>query len=823
MAFSILHARGLIRFVLPLACLHLAALAHSAATAEQFKVIALWLFDEQQGIYPSCVLGDAGSNRFPLVLGPGGRIVEGKFGNALEPSEPPKVRYPLEELLVGLAEKQSMAVNRSGAAPAITWQNNQFCALMTRGERHLRQEVNFGSPTNSSLNLAQQNWTIEFWFRLRGDSAEGESVVFEIGEGPRGANDRVTQLLLAEDGLTFVLVNQPSGTRLAIASAPAEKGQWRHYAFVFDGDEGQLRHYVDGRLQPLPEKCRFAPLNVGDEDYMSVGRDCYWRRSLPGALDEMRFSQGEVYTADFSPPSSFSKYHHGYEPPSLKAGPPLLFAGEADDASAVPLGDRKHVFIDNALLSESENITFQANPPRLAELVLENKGFSNHVSVFENEASGDGLVRLYFRGPDNSLAVWESDDGVHFRAPDLGREYQGRRNIVIEDPVGLGSLFVDPNAPPEERIKYYSGYRGRGQFVYSSPDGYTFTRNETAALPFRGASQSLVYYDDQRQTYVGYHRSDMYRTSGGKTERSAVMTETRDLMRPWPFRPVSQEHQNELGKRLRLGRKSPYYVDNGPVTPPGFGLEYPRVFAPESEFDEPGVDIYVPKCMKYPWATDTYVAFPLMYFHYDGEGPEGRVVLGREERQRGSGPIETQLAVSRDGISWRRYPRPAYIGIGHHAGLDLKKNYIAHGMVRRGDEIWQYYAGSDRYHSTWQESGREAIFRVVQRLDGFVSADFSYTGGHMVTRPLTFTGNGLILNVDADATGHLQVGLLNEVGEFIEGFGVEDCVYVNCDETAAEVEWLDNGKDLSSLAGRVVRVRIEGRGAKLYSMQFVER
>ena len=49
--------------------------------------VALWLFDEQVGLYPSCVLGDAATNDCPLVLGPGGQIVKGKFGNALEPSE----------------------------------------------------------------------------------------------------------------------------------------------------------------------------------------------------------------------------------------------------------------------------------------------------------------------------------------------------------------------------------------------------------------------------------------------------------------------------------------------------------------------------------------------------------------------------------------------------------------------------------------------------------------------------------------------------------------------------------------------------------------
>jgi hypothetical protein len=806
-----------------LAIAGLEAHVHQASSASEVQTLALWLFDEQLGLYPSCVLGDAASNRFPLVIGPGGRLVEGKFGNALEPCDPPKVSYPPEEFLVGLAEKQGFAVNDPNAAPALTWNNNRACALMTRGEQHLRQEVGFASSTQSALNLGRGDFSIEFWHRVHGAKVAGEGVVIEIGQGPRGGNDRVTQLLLNDDGASFTLVNQPSGTRLRIPSIRGDSGRWRHLAFVYDADAGRLRHYVDGKVQPSPEPCKLAPLEAGDEDYMCVGRDCRWERPLPGALDELRISLGEVYVEDFEPPKSFSKYHHGYEPPSLRKGPPLLFGGEANQEKTVELGSRKHVFLDDALVAQSDNVAWQGNPPQVEELVLENAGFSNHVSVFEDVESGDGLVRLYFRGPNDSLAVWVSKDGVNFHAPDLGRQFEGRRNVVIEDPVGLGSLFLDPNAPPEERIKYYSGYRGRGQYVYSSPDGYTFTRNETSALPFRGASQSIVYYDDQRQTYVGYHRSDMYRTPGGKTERCAVLTATEDLMRPWPFRGVSQSEQTELSKTLRLGRKNPYYVDNGPVTPPGFGVEYPRVFGPDPAIDEPGVDVYVPKCVKYQWASDAYLAFPLMYYHYEGEGAEGREVLSREVRRRGSGPLETQLAVSRDGIRWKRYPRPTYIGIGRHAGLDVKKNYIAHGMVRRGDEIWQYFVGSELYHSAWVNKGREAIFRVVQRLDGFVSANFDYTGGELITRTLVFSGNRLELNVDTDATGHLQVALLDEHGKPFDGFGFDDCVYVNCDDTAAEVEWLDNGKDVSALAGKPIQLAIRGRGAKLYSLQFVEK
>ena len=172
----------------------------------------------------------------------------------------------------------------------------------------------------------------------------------------------------------------------------------------------------------------------------------------------------------------------------------------------------------------------------------------------------------------------------------------------------------------------------------------------------------------------------------------------------------------------------------------------------------------MPKNLKYPWATDTYFAFPIMYFHYHDDGPETRQELGKRERDRGSGPLETQIAVSRDGIHWKRYPRPAYIKIGRHEGLDIHKNYIAHGMVRRGEEIWQYYLGSEQYHSSWSKEGREAVFRVVQRFDGFISADTPYTGGKLVTRPLTFEGNRLVLNIDTGATGYAQIGILDEDG-----------------------------------------------------------
>ena len=212
------------------------------------------------------------------------------------------------------------------------WANANFCALMTRGEKHLRQEAGFASATETHLNLADFDWTVEFWYRPT-QTAAGDGVVLEIGEGPRGENDHVTQLLLNADRGGFTFINQPSGTHLAIPSDAAAlaiaSADWHHFAFVYDAASRQLRHFVDGKQQALPKKCELEPLQPGSEDYLSIGRDGGWKRPLPGRIDELRISDAQVYRDEFSPPQSFSRYNSAaYQPPELKAGPPLLFAAQ---------------------------------------------------------------------------------------------------------------------------------------------------------------------------------------------------------------------------------------------------------------------------------------------------------------------------------------------------------------------------------------------------------------------------------------------------------------------------------------------------------------
>jgi hypothetical protein len=688
------------------------------------------------------------------------------------------------------------------------------------GENHLRKQVGFKNATDTPLNLGDFDWTVEFWYQSTRISGEA-GVIFEIGSGPRGENNQITQLLINQSQDGFILINQKTGLRLNIPSRSfnQQSPQWHHCAFVFDSDAQQLRHYCDGVLMTLPVEGEIKGLDYGEECYFSVGRDASWQNPLPGKLDELRFSKGQIYKGAFAPPGSFGETYEIREGVDiLHKGPGLLFAGDAAMQKVFNLEDRKHLFIDDTLIQHSENISFQVNPPRLAEKVIDNIDipFRKHLSIIEDE---NGLIRLYNGTYNDFLAVRTSQDGIHWEMPDLNRgEYRGLRNIVLMEPTAMGSVFIDPNAPPSRRWKYISDYHRRGIFLYSSSDGWSFKRHKTAILPFRSGSQSNVYYDDQRQLYVGYHRADCTETPAGETQRTFVLTEVRDILSPWAFTPVYATTHPDF----TLRDPQPWFLDNGPLTPGGFCQEYPTIFYPYPE-DPVGTDIYVPKAEKYAWAPDTYVAFPITYFHYESDGPETRNVLMDPERGRGSGPIETQLAVSRDGVQWKRYYRPAYVGIGMHQGIDVHQAYLAQGMVRRGNEIWHYYYGTTEYHSSWVEDHvNQAVFRVVQRLDGFVSLDTPYNReGLIITRPLIFKGNRLQLNIDTDATGYCQVGFLDKNGQPVPGFSLDHGIYINGDFVAAEAEWLVKGKDISSLAGKVVQLVLRMRASKLYAIQFI--
>ncbi len=788
------------------------------------ETVAFWAFDEAVGAYPSSALADHSHHELTLVLGPGGSIVPGRFGNALAAIPQPEVEYPMGGPLFGL---MSLPPPAGRSVPPLSWRNAHFAALLTRGENHLRKEVAQRNPTETGVNLGAFDWTVEFWYRPRpGAPSEADGVVLEIGEGPRGENDHVTALLLNARRTGFILVNQPAGTRLEIPSEPTalqNPGAWTHVAFVYEAGARELVHYIDGHPQGQPLTVTIAALPRGPEAYLSIGRDGAWQRPLPGLLDELRISRGRVYPAAFPPPGSLvADPDAGAPAKKPEVTQPLLFPAGTGAETPVDLGGRKYLFLDDALFPVHHDVAFVPTPPRRVERVLPLPGsYRKHAVVLEDE---QGVVRLYLpAGKQDRLAVFTSRDGVHFEAPHLSALEPDYPNLVTEESAGTPSVFRDPLAPPAERWKLVSGDEGEGIFVFTSSDGFTWKRLPTAALSARSGSQTNMFYDDQRGEYVGYHRTDSGTNTFGKTERRFVMSVVDSLRPPWPFQPLTQADYRQISATMRLHDTRPWYLDNGPLTPGGVGVEYPVVFRPIDGFDPPATDIYVPKAVKYPWAPDAYLAFPCVYFHYEEAQPATRGVLGDEEHRRGSGPIETQLMTSRDALHWKRYPRPVWLDVGLTDGWDVHQTYMAQGMVRRGDEIWMYVFDDVEYHSPFgKKDPQRGVFRTVQRLDRFVAAEAPYDREAMLfSRPFTFSGRRLQLNVDTGATGFVQVGLLRGNGLPIAGYGLNDCVYINGNELRYDVQWLGRGADLSAFSGQPVRLVVRMRGARLFSLKFV--
>ena len=85
----------------------------------------------------------------------------------------------------------------------------------------------------------------------------------------------------------------------------------------------------------------------------------------------------------------------------------------------------------------------------------------------------------------------------------------------------------------------------------------------------------------------------------------------------------------------------------------------------------------------------------------------------------------------------------------------------------------------------------------------------------MTTRPITFKGKHLFVNVDCP-DGTLKAEVLDADGKVIEPFTAANCKAVACDKTATAVTW-QGVDDLSALSGKPVRLRFHLENGSLYA------
>ena len=150
-----------------------------------------------------------------------------------------------------------------------------------------------------------------------------------------------------------------------------------------------------------------------------------------------------------------------------------------------------------------------------------------------------------------------------------------------------------------------------------------------------------------------------------------------------------------------------------------------------------------------------------------------------------------------------------------------RNNLVAWGMVETvsplsgmPDEL-SFYVVEGYYQGNACRTRRHTL-----RVDGFVSINAPLSGGELLTGPLRFTGEWLSINFATSAAGSLRVEIQDaSTGQPFSGFALDDCELQYGDQLDRVVSW-KTGADLSQLAGKPVRLRIELKDADLYSLQF---
>lgn len=502
-----------------------------------------------------------------------------------------------------------------------------------------------------------------------------------------------------------------------------------------------------------------------------------------------------------------------------------LTSGAEAKTPDVPLaiGNRRELLVDDYLIDKlSGGARLQLHRPVPREVVLRTDApwegnACGYPSVFQ-----DGkLYRMYYHGlhyrhggkpaetrPNHpaNLCYAESDDGIHWRRPELGLcAFDGStQNNLVLTPESVAAIKGDPahtavfkdanpDCPADARFKCVIVGKPHGLYLLKSADGLRFSILSDKPLITQGAfdSQNLAFWDPVRGEYRAYWRIFTEGTADGATWAPAglraIRTATSKDLQTW------------------------------------------ATAADVTYVDSPPQQLYTNQIQPYYRAPHLFMGFPMRYTDR-GWSDSMRALPGLEEREArakvspryGTAVTDGLLMTSRDGVRFHRW-NEAFLRPGprRQGSWVYGDNLIFWGMVETASSLGDAPNELSLYapENYWQ--GEAVDFRrLTLRIDGFVSLAAAALGGELVTKPLVFDGASLTLNLATSAAGSLQVEIQDAAGQPISGYSLADCPEIFGDELARVVRWR-NGSDLRALSGKTVRLRFVLHDADLYAFQFV--
>ena len=480
------------------------------------------------------------------------------------------------------------------------------------------------------------------------------------------------------------------------------------------------------------------------------------------------------------------------------------FSARAEEA--IDLGSRLELFVDSYLidhLSGDARQQLHRPVPREIAVVMDQPWEGNAVNYVTAFQDGD-RYRLYYRGADvhydqngyrethrDLYCYAESSDGFHWTKPKLGLfEFDGsKENNIVWDGLGNHNFtpFKDANPAATTDAKYKAlGVGGakatRGLYAFKSTDAIHWKLLAEKPVITKGAfdSQNLAFWDSARGEYREYHRD----FRDGRDIRTST---SKDFVN-WS-EPVFLEYTPSRVSQLYTNQIIPYY--RAPHLLIGFPTRY--------------TDRGWTKSLK---------ALPRY---------EYRQLRGAKSSREGTAVTDTMLMTSRDGQHFQVWPesfiRPGLRTTDSWFYGDIYQNW---GLVETKSAIADAPPELSIYVTENTMQDRTAYLRrYTLRVDGFVSMTAPLSGGEVVTKPMRFKGDRLMLNYSTSAAGSIRIEIQDASGMPIPGFRLSDAPEIYGDSIAQEVPWKD-GSELRTLAGQTVRLRFVLSDADLFSFQFAE-
>ena len=491
-------------------------------------------------------------------------------------------------------------------------------------------------------------------------------------------------------------------------------------------------------------------------------------------------------------------------------------------SAVIDVGSRRELFVDNFLVAQlAGRAELRLHHPEPQEIVMVfDAPWEGNATAYNAVFKDGNRYRMYYRawnlsvtpsgvepGDNPQIACYaESDDGIHWRRPNLGlHEFKGSKqnNILfvrgeiggVKNENGAPAVFRDDNpaTAADARYKTFVHYikYGNGMLPLKSPDGLVWSPmspNPAITDPHRNAfdSQVCAFWDAVRGEYRAYWRY-FEKSDGGRAIRTAT---SKDFLH-W-------ENRADLK-----------YVDSPPEE------LYENYIAPY--FRAPQVLIGFPvRYVERGWS-DSMRALPEL---------ENRENRARSSERYGTALTETLFMASRDGVMFKRWneafvrPGPERPGTWNYGHLYSGWQVVETKAVIAGEPNELSLYASEGYWSGHANGGHSsALRRYTLRLDGFVSAQAPMSGGELISKPLRFSGRQLALNFATSAAGSVRVEIQDANGQPFPGFTLDDCPPIFGDTIERHVTW-KQGTDVSAVAGQAIRLRFVLKDADVYAFQF---